>query len=179
MQTSNQLPQIEYRKILYTTDLSESGRHAFPYAASIAQRFGSELTVFHVVESRDFEKYLLGYISEAMWKELKTRDLDEAKQLLISRKRDDVEIRNSVQRFCNEAIAQETGAPPAISYEVKVQAGEAVEEILREAHSGGYDLVVVSKHGHRTSVKDAVIGDTARRVIRRCRVPVMVVQLPD
>jgi nucleotide-binding universal stress UspA family protein len=179
MPTENLLPSIEYRKILYTTDLSEAGRYAFPYAASIARRFGSELTVFHVVESRDFEKYVLGYVSEAMWKELKTRSLEEARQLLVSRKRDDVEIRNSVQAFCDETLSRQTAGGAVLSYDVKVQAGEAVEEILREAHSGGYDLVVISKHGHRTSVKDAVIGDTARRVIRRCRVPVMVVQLPD
>ena len=78
MSTEKTLPKIEYKRILYTTDLSESGRHAFPYAASIAQRFLSELTVFHVVETRDFEKYLVGYISEDLWKDLKTENLEEA-----------------------------------------------------------------------------------------------------
>ena len=178
MPKNSQLPKVEYKKILYTTDLSESGRYAFPYAASIAQNFGSELTVFHVVESRDFEKYVLGYISEDMWKELKTRSLEEAKELLVSRKRGDVEIKNSVHQFCDESISRQQ-AKLIFSYEVKVGTGEAVERILEEAHGGGYDLLVISKHGHRTSVKDAVMGDTARRVIRRCRVPVMVVQLPD
>ena len=41
MQTTNTLPKIEYKKILYVTDLSESGRHAFPHAASIARRCNS------------------------------------------------------------------------------------------------------------------------------------------
>jgi len=40
-----------------------------------------------------------------------------------------------------------------------------------------YDLLIISKHGHRLSVKDAVIGDTARRVVRPCKIPVMVVPL--
>ena len=80
MSTEKTLPEIEYKRILYTTDLSESGRYAFPYAASIAQRFDSELTVFHVVEARDFEKYLLGYINEDLWKDLKTQDLEEARR---------------------------------------------------------------------------------------------------
>ena len=178
MSMEKTLPRIEYKRILYTTDLSESGRHAFPYAASIAQHFDSELTVFHVVETRDFEKYVLGYISEEFWKDLQTRDLEEARQILISRKRDDVEIKDSVHQFCQETIARHPDKP-VLSYQVMVETGEPVEKIIEEAHSGGYDLVVISKHGHRTSVKDAVMGDTARRVIRRCKVPVMVVQLPD
>jgi len=172
MSTEKTLPKIEYKRILYTTDLSESGRHAFPYAASIAQRFESELTVFHVVETRDFEKYLLGYISEDLWKDLKTEDLEEARQILISRKRDDVVIKDSVHRFCEESLSREPDNS-VLSYRV------TVEKILQEAHSGGYDLVVISKRGRHTSVKDAVMGNTARRVVRRCNVPVMVVRLPD
>jgi nucleotide-binding universal stress UspA family protein len=178
MSTEKTLPKIEYKRILYTTDLSESGRHAFPYAASIARRFDSELTVFHVVETRDFERYLVGYISEDLWKDLQTEDLDEARRILISRKRDDVEIRDSVQQFCEESLSRQPDKS-VFSYHVKVEMGEPVEKILQEAHSGDYDLVVISKRGRRSSVKDAVMGGTARRVIRRCNVPVMVVQLPD
>jgi len=66
---------------------------------------------------------------------------------------------------------------PLLSYEVKVEMGEALEKILFEAHSENYDLLIISKHGHRLSVKDAVIGDTARRVVRPCKIPVMVVPL--
>ena len=178
MSTEKTLPKIEYKKILYTTDLSESGRHAFPYAASIARCFDAELTVFHVVETRDFEKYLLGYISEDLWKDLKTEDLDEARRILISRKRDDVEIKDSVHQFCEESLSRQPDKS-VLSYHVTVETGEPVEKILQEAHSGSYDLVVISKRGGRSSVKDAVMGGTARRVIRRCNVPVMVVQLPD
>ena len=66
-----------------------------------------------------------------------------------------------------------------LSYEVKVETGEPLDNILEEAHGGGYDLLVISKHGNRASVKDAIIGDTARRVIRRSRIPVLVVPLED
>jgi len=178
MSTEKTLPEIGYKKILYTTDLSESGRHAFPYAASIARRFNSELTVFHVVETRDFEKYLVGYISEDLWKDLQTQDLEEARRILISRKRDDVEIKDSVQQFCEENLSGQADQS-VLSYQVVVEMGEPVEKILHEAHSGDYDLVVISKRGNRSSVKDAVMGGTARRIIRRCNAPVMVVQPPD
>ena len=38
MSNHKPLPYIEYKKILYVTDLSESGRQAFPHAVAIAQR---------------------------------------------------------------------------------------------------------------------------------------------
>ena len=66
-----------------------------------------------------------------------------------------------------------------LSYEVKVEIGEPLEKILDEAHGGGYDLLVISKHGNRASVSDAIIGDTTRRVIRRSKIPVLMVPLGD
>ncbi|MCG6869957.1 MAG: universal stress protein [Gammaproteobacteria bacterium] len=64
MASEDRLPQVGFSKILYVTDLSRSGRKAFPYAASIARRYDAEVTVFHVIEAHSFEKYPIGYISE-------------------------------------------------------------------------------------------------------------------
>ena len=137
----------------------------------------SQLTVFHVVNPGKLE-VLLGFTSDDIWHELANRSLDEARELLVSRKRDDVEIKSSLEQHCEEFLAGEAGQP-LLSYEVKVDMGEPLEKILEEAHSGGYDLLVISKHGNRESVKDAVMGDTARRVVRRCEIPVMVVPLSE
>ena len=175
MAIDNQLPHIGFNKILYVTDLSESGRQAFPYAASIAQKFGAELTVFHVVEAHDFEKYLVGYISEEMWEEIKHRNLDEARQMLIDRKRGDTAIKDSVEQQCVEAMESE--GRPIVAYDVAVEIGEPVDVIVHKAEQEDYDLVVISKHGHG-ALKGALIGDTATRVVRRCHKPVMVVEVP-
>lgn len=177
MQTENTLNPVNYNRILYVTDLSESGRHAFPHAASLAKNFNAELTVYHIVDNQDLEN-LLGYASESLWQDLKNQTLEEARQILISRKRDNVEIRNNIQQFCDDSL-NSTPGQPAFAYEVKIDMGDALEKILEEAHSGAYDMLVISKHGYRLSVKDAVIGNTARRVIRRCKIPVLVVSLPD
>ena len=176
MSSQKSSPEIEYRKILYVTDLSESGRQAFPHAASIARRNGAELTVFHVVETRDLQS-LEGYISGELWEELSSRSLDDARQILLSRRRDEFAVKN-VEQYCEECLAEQP-ENPVLSYEVKVETGERLEKILEEAHTGGYDLLVISKHGNRISVKDTVLGDTTRRVIRRCRIPVLVVPLDE
>ncbi len=171
------IPKIEYKKILYTTDLSEIGRSAFPYAASIASSYGAELTVLHVVKPPEFENYLVGWISEDMWEQLKTQTLEEAKSLITERKRDDADVRDSVHEIYRNALAKYEDHPYVV-YKVVVKMGDAVQEIIKEAEGGDYDLVVMGKHGHGF-LEDAVIGTTARRVIRRCSKPVMVVPLAE
>jgi nucleotide-binding universal stress UspA family protein len=175
MTVEHSLPRIEYRKILYVTDLSESGRQAFPYAASIAHRYNADLTVFHVVADRDFEKTLVGYISEDLWEQIKHRSLHEARNILIKRKREEAAIRNSIDAICQNAIKEHEAV--YVTYDVAVEIGEPVDGILRKAHNEDYDLVVVGKHGHG-ALKGGLIGDTAQRVVRRCRKPVLVVEVP-
>ncbi len=176
MSSQQPLPLIEYKRILYVTDLSESGRQAFPHAVAITRRNNAHLTVLHVVDNHDLQS-LEGYMSESLWEELSGRNLDDARQILLSRRRDEFAIEN-IEQLCRDCIVDQP-EEPVLSYEVKVETGARLEKILEEAHGGGYDLLVISKHGNRASVKDAVIGDTARRVVRRCRVPVLVIPLDE
>ncbi len=176
-QSLNDIPRVKFKKILYPTDLSESGRRAFPYAASIANLYGAELTVFHVIETVEFERTVVGFISEDMWRKIKKRSLEEAREMLVGRKRDDSAIRDRVDQFCQDTMADQ-GKKPYVTYDVKVKAGDTVQAILREARKGGYDLIIMGKKGRR-AIEDALIGTTARRVMRRCSIPVMIVPLPD
>lgn len=176
MKISQELPRVEYKKILYVTDLSEAGRFAFPHAASIANRYEAELTVFHVVETEEFEKYLVGHISEDLWDQIKTRNLQEARDILMDRKREDTAIKDAVDQFCQSTLA-EGDKQPYVTYGVVVKIGDPIEEILEQAHEGNYDLLVIANHGRRI-IKDILMGSTAWRVLHRCKIPVMVVRTP-
>lgn len=177
MTRHQRLPSVDYRRILYVTDLSEVGRHAFPHAASLARRYQAELVVFHVLPTVEFERSVVGFISEAMWEDLKTRSLDEARELLVSRKREDVSLRNVVDDQLRQVSAGE-GAGDGVSYEIRLKAGDPTEEILREAHEGGYDLLVMANHGEHT-LRDRLMGSTAWRVLHGARIPVVLVRVPD
>jgi len=175
--TESRINRVEYRRILYTTDLSETGRHAFPYAASIAHQHKAELTVLHVVEAHDFEKYLVGYINEPLWDEIKSRNLEEARNMLLQRKREDTSILGDVEAHCRSAMQEENDKEAYVSYDIAVEMGDPVEVILNKAIQNQYDLIVIGKHGHG-ALKGALIGDTAQRVVRRSSVPVLVVEVP-
>ena len=161
------LPQI--RKILYATDLSPNARHAFSYAVSIADRCGAMITILHVVEEvpEGAKGLVEGIIGEDRWEELKTRN--EAKVLDT--------IKTRLEKFCDD-VSEELPACRSCVDEIKVILGYPANQILSLAETGGFDMLVMGTHGHGM-IADAMIGSTARRVLRRCTKPVLVIRLPE
>ncbi len=178
MKVPPEIPKIEYKKILYTTDLSESGRYAFHHAASISRHCGAELIVFHVVEGgEELDRRLFGYVDEKLWEEIKTRNLEEARDILVKRKRDNVAIEECVGQFCNEVQAH-LPEQADVRYKIVVKIGDPVEQIIEESEDGNYDLIVMGSHGHGP-LRHAMMGDTVRRVMRISKIPVLVIRVPE
>ena len=176
MDKAMDIPKIEIKKILYTTDLSESGRYAFSYAASLAKAYKAELSVLHVIEEGpELNKALVGYISEELWEQIKKQNLEEACKILVNRKRDNAAIKKCVCDFCEE-IQANTPEAAYVTYDIAIEMGNAVKKILEYSVQGKFDLIVVGSHGHSTL--DTMMGDTARRIVRRSDIPVLIVRIP-
>lgn len=175
-----ELPSVNIKKILYTTDLSESARFAFAYAASLASKYGSEITILHVLmEDPQMEMGILGYIGEERWQKIKDQNLQEARQALIGKKRDNVAIRYGLEHFAENMAANLENEPAKpLTDEVLIRHGDPVEQILEVSTERNVDLIVMGTHGHGI-IADAVMGSTARRVVRRSKIPVLMIRLPD
>lgn len=160
------IPQI--KKILYATDLSKNARHAFAYAMSLANNYGAGITILNVLEDKHTyaDALVVTALGNEKWQEL--RKANEARVMEMLKER--------LENFCNEARS-ELPECPFITDEVLVKIGDPVEEILKEVYEKDYDLVVVGAHGHGM-IADAMIGSVSRRVLRRCKKPVLVVRLP-
>ena len=160
------IPDI--KSILYATDLSESARHAFSYAASLANRYDAGITILHVLEdiSPTAENLVLNIIGKEKWDELRGNNEKEVLDTLKSR----------LTQFCDDVQA-ELPSCPFITDKVKVKIGRPVEEILHEIEENNYDMVIMGAHGHG-ALADAVMGSVSRRVVRRCKKPVLVIRLP-
>jgi len=81
-----------------------------------------------------------------------------------------------LENFCEETRSKLSGYP-FLMEKIIVQIGNPVEEILEETEKKGYDLVVMGAHGHG-AIAGAVMGSVSRRVVRRCKIPVLLVRLP-
>jgi nucleotide-binding universal stress UspA family protein len=159
----------EINKILYATDLSENARYAFSYAASLANRYGAGITILHVLEeiSPTTDNLVVGILGREKWNELRGKNEKEVLATLKSR----------LTRFC-EDVQAELPSCPFITDKIKVTIGKPVDEILQEVEKNDYDLVVMGAHGHGV-LADAVMGSVSRRVVRRCKKPVLVIRLPE
>lgn len=161
------LPQI--KNILYATDLSENARYAYKYAASLAQQYEARVTILHVIEKPTAETFLQiqGYIGEEKWKQLQ----EEKQADFVSR------IKGRLNDFCDE-ISSEVDACTFQVDKIIVTEGIAADEILHQAELNDADVIIMGTRGFGM-FKDALMGGTARRVVRRSSIPVMVIRLPE
>ena len=173
------LPKVEVKKILYATDLSENARYAFAYAVSLADLYNAAITFIHVLpEVPDLlDKGVIGYISEERWEEIKSQNIDEAKEALIGKRRDHLVVKDALHEFSENVKASQEGEGFATD-DIIVERGNPVEQILKQAEEKNCDLIVMGTHGQGT-LADVMMGSTARRVLRRSVKPVLVVRLPE
>ena len=159
----------EIKKILYTTDMSDTSNYAFGYAASLANRYDALITIFHVLKNpRPTSDNL---VANVLGK-------DKYKMLLDRGKTEVVEtIRLRLEEFCEETKAQLPSCPFLLE-EAIVKIGNPVEKILQEINQKDYDIIVMGAHGHG-AIAGTVMGSVSRRVVRRSTTPVLVVRLPD
>ena len=161
----------EIKKILYATDLSQTARYCFRYAACIANRHGAAITILHVQEpptGYTQDTYdLSSYIGAEKWEEILKRQEEETVE----------EMKARIEKFREDVAAEDASFSFTVDGFV-VKSGNPVEEILLQAHTGEFDLVVMGAHG-RGTLADAMMGSTARRVTRRAEIPVLVVRLPS
>ena len=170
------IPNINH--ILFTTDLSPNSRQAFGYAVSVAHRFGAKLTLLYVMEevSPSADNRLKSFIGEDRWQQIKGSQEEEARQILIGKKREGAVIREALDEFCEQC---QTESEVDIKVEqINVVRGYVVDEIMAEAQRISCDLIVMGYHV-RGKLEEAVLGSTTRKVLRRSRIPIMMVQLID
>ena len=99
------LPNIQIKKILYATDLSETAVHAFSYALSLAVAYDAGITMLHVVSESSGEEFISSMISANTLKEIRDQHHSEARQNMIGKRREFGAIKDALQAFSDEAIA--------------------------------------------------------------------------
>lgn len=143
---------MDVKKILLPTDFSKCSNAALNHALFLAEHFGADLDLLHVVVLHDLDVELAGSrFPDADEIFLRLRDVasGEMKALLEARRTDHLDIRE-VQR---RGVA---AAPEIVSY--------AAEEHV--------DLIVMGAHGRR-GFRRFLLGSVAEEVVRLAPCPVM------
>ncbi len=161
------IPKI--KKILYATDLSENARFAFSYAASLANQYNAGITVLHVVElaSASANVHLVSLLGEDRWEAIMRQNTQDILDT----------VKERLDKFCEDMKAEDKACRFIVD-DIVVRQGHAVEEILSQSEAVGYDIIVMGTQGYGI-LAGALMGSTARRVVRRSKTPVLVVRLPE
>jgi nucleotide-binding universal stress UspA family protein len=172
-----QLPRI--KKILFTTDLSSQTKHAFNYATGLAHQYGATLTILYVMEDIPVPQStnLKAFIGSDRWKELEKSNVEHIQQVLIGKKREGAMIREALGDMVT-ATQRELTEKDLRSGEIVVTQGDPVDCISQEAEARQVDLIIMGYHP-RGRIGEAIMGSVSRSVLRRSKVPVLLVPLPD
>jgi len=144
---------VSLKRILYTTDLSESSSIGLHYAIELARMGGAQVQVVHVVDDEDWVSWgpaLLAVFDRMKLVQQARRKLDD----LVDREK-----------------------PEGIQIEKSVVEGKPFIKILEIAERGGFDLIVLNLQS-KGVLERALLGSTAERVIRGAHIPVLSIPAP-
>lgn len=146
------------RKVIFTTDFSETANHALPYAIKMAKSFEAELVMLHAVTLYEHDPNDPGHrfpSLEAFCAELRTSA--------------DAHLRICVDR------AGEAGVPVREKVVQAVTPHAGIVDFAKEQGEGV--MIVMSTHG-RSGLSHALLGSIAENVIRYAPCPVLTVKRP-
>jgi nucleotide-binding universal stress UspA family protein len=144
---------VSIRRILFPTDFSEPAKEAQKYAMALADRFGAELHLLHVIP----EVVIPFPDSTTAW------TLPPAEMQL--------QVHAAEQR-----LVEELGPDWAEERRTRHAAvvGNAVEEIVRYASENEIGMIVIGTHG-RTGLSRLLLGSVAEKLVRLATCPVLTV----
>ena len=140
------------KRILLPTDFSDTAQHALGYAREMAERFGAEVHVLHVVADPTPHEWAVGAATLVVSDLLKTWEAD-------------------AERHLGEISLDGIETVRAI------RVGHAFFEILQYATDNAIDMIVMGTHG-RGPVKHLLLGSVAEKVVRKAPCPVLTVRQP-
>ncbi len=151
---------IELKHILLPTDFSEYSQVAQNYAIELAEKFGAEIHLLHVVQDLVAMVPEPGLAFPAPGEYM--RELQES-------------ARKGLQELLSaESIAGKTHIAGIVR---EVRQGPPFLEIIRYAKDANIDLIVLGTHG-RSALAHILMGSVAEKVVRKSPCPVLTVR-PD
>lgn len=140
---------ITFKRILFPVDFSAHNRAVLPAVKAMAQRFGAEVVVLHVV---DLPTSWLGSPEAAAWAALLNADRLRASGQV------------ALERFAEEEFA---GA----RVRLELAEGDAARQIIDYAQEGKLDLIMLPTHGYGP-FRALLLGSVTAKVLHDTRCPV-------
>jgi nucleotide-binding universal stress UspA family protein len=154
----------EIRKILFTSDLTETSKHAFAYAMSLAGRYSAQLVFLYVME--DVPVNVRAFLDQEILEQVRRQAAKEARASLVGKRREMALIRSGLQEFYNLNLKDLENAGEAVgTSEIIVAEGNIVETIIQTAEEQDCDAIVMGSR-RRGVLAEAMFGSVVKGVLR-------------
>jgi nucleotide-binding universal stress UspA family protein len=140
---------MDYQNVLVLTDFSKNSDAALQDAVKFAEKFGSQLTILHVVQDESNLSFIL---SDSEYRNVEDKLERHAKDMFA-------------------ALEEKIPGLKNLKYKTKTRKGIPYINCLYEIESGDYDLVFAGSHG-RSNLKHIFVGSTAEKIMRRSPISV-------
>lgn len=157
----NNNSNMKFTKILVPIDGSKNSMKAVEYGIDIAQIYGCDLIVLHVL----FSQSGFAFHTETVTGTITTSSLDDLNN----------EARQDAERLFNEVKKISERTKIKVKTEVVVTVISVVEAILSYAEKEDIDLIVVGSKG-RSSWKKLILGSIASGISTYAHCPVLIVK---
>ncbi len=138
-ESSDSLP-IHLKRILFTSDFTETSAMALPYAAAFARRFVAEIFAIHVIPADEYQH-------------IHRTELDEVLE----------QLKHEAGKRIKELLAAAGFAE--IPYSILFDHGDVMEAIAANVREHQIDLIVAGSHG-RQGIKKLLYPSTAEAIAR-------------
>ena len=153
-------------KILVGVDGSDKSDEALATALGLADRYGAEVTIIHVLEptpipSTKYPSTVSGAVESMAapeWVDIYYTKAQEAARDLV-----------------DKSIQLSTKSYPKLRVSQKLVEGKPAEEIINEARDGEYNLIVLGSQG-LSPIEEFLLGSVSTDVVNRSKISVLIVK---
>ena len=146
---------LQIRSILAPTDFSRHSERAVRLACDMAERFGADLHLLHILPDVIVpvgpDPALITTVPPEYYADTEAQSMTSLEKV----------------------VQPGWGQPASVDYAVRW--GDAVEAIVGYATEHGIDLVVVATHG-RTGLSHMLLGSVAEKIVRTAPCPVLTIR---
>ncbi len=165
------------KNILFASDLSVNMKQVFEHAATLAVNQNANIVVLHVMEENPrSEKRIQMAFGEQLYKNLKSEQMSQARNILIGKNVDALKIRQAIAGFFDgNGQDKASSENNTLISKILVAEGRSIaDEITLTAKEEICNLIVMGCK-QQGLLADAMGNNVVRKVLKRSSVPVFVV----
>jgi nucleotide-binding universal stress UspA family protein len=162
------IPRIS--KILYATDLSRNSAYAYRYAANLARGNDAEIIILHVVEE-------VAPSTQALLNSALPAGQSYNQIFAAAMQKGINEIKARLKHLCEQDLTDDPQCATRV-IEIEVVPGEPAQLIIEKSKTFGCDAIVMGSHA-KGAISSAILGSVAERVVRKTKIPLFLIPLPE